>query len=83
MLIDAGIATALNIKWLKENKYHYIAVNRGSAPLDLDYTQMEVIKEDETKGIKIEVKRLVYGPQFFISNCPHLILFFIAFMDNL
>ncbi len=66
IVIDAGIATALNIKWLKENNYHYIAVNRGKAPIDLDYTQMEVIREDETKGIKIEVKRFVQEQEVYV-----------------
>ena len=66
IVIDAGIATAENIKWLKENNYHYIAVNRGKTPIDLDYTQMEVIKEDETKGIKIEVKRFVHEQEVYV-----------------
>lgn len=66
IVIDAGIATALNLKWLKENNYHYIAVNRGKAPLDLDYTHMEVIKEDKTKGIKIEVKRFVQEQEVYV-----------------
>ena len=66
IVIDAGIATAENIKWLKDNKYHYIAVNRGKAPIDIDYTQMEVIKEDKAKGIKVEVKRFAQKEEIYI-----------------
>ncbi len=66
IVIDAGIATEENIKWLKNNNYHYIAVNRGKAPIEMDYKDMEVIKEDETKGIKIEVKRFVKEQEIYI-----------------
>ena len=66
IVIDAGIATAENIKWLKENNYYYIAVNRGKASIDLDYIQMEVNKIDETKGIKIEIKQFVYEQEVYV-----------------
>jgi len=66
IVIDAGIATEENIKWLKGNNYHYIAVNRGNAPIEMDYTQMEMIKEDKAKGIKIEVKRFAQEEEIYI-----------------
>ena len=66
IVIDAGIATKENIQWLKSNKYHYIAVNRGNPPIDIDYSDMKVIKEDITDGIKIEVKRFKHGREVYI-----------------
>jgi len=30
IVLDAGITTAKNIRWLKDNHYHYIVVNRGN-----------------------------------------------------
>lgn len=66
IVIDAGIATEENIKWLRDNKYHYIAVNRGKVPIEIDYTQMEVIKEDKAKGIKVEVKRFSQEGEIYI-----------------
>lgn len=67
IVIDAGIATKENINWLKsKDNYHYIVVNRGKAPMEIDYEDMEVIKEDEEKGIKIEVKRYEQEEEVYI-----------------
>jgi len=66
VVIDAGIATSENIDWLKDNQYHYIAVNRGAWPFEQDYSQMKVIREDKAKGIKIEVKRFVHQGEVYI-----------------
>ena len=60
IVMDAGIATKENIEWLKEHEYSYIVVNRGKPPFEIDFKDMNIIKEDEEKGIKIEVKRLEY-----------------------
>jgi transposase len=57
IVIDAGLATEENLGWLKKNCYHYIAVNRGKAPFEKDFSDMTVLKEDASKGVKIEVKR--------------------------
>ena len=57
VVMDAGIGTETNLQWLKEKGYKYISVNRGKAPMNMDYADMEVIRLDEAKGIKIEVKR--------------------------
>lgn len=67
VVIDAGIATDENIKWLKsKEKYHYIVVNRGKAAMEINYEDMKVIKEDEEKGIKIEVKRYEQDQEVYI-----------------
>jgi len=57
IVMDAGIATKENIEWLKAREYHYLVVNRGNAPCEREDTAMRVIREDEGKGIRIEVQR--------------------------
>ena len=57
IVMDAGVATKQNIEWLQEQGYSYIVVNRGKAPFEVGFDDMSIIKEDEEKGIKIEVKR--------------------------
>ncbi|HEC61258.1 MAG TPA: IS1634 family transposase, partial [bacterium] len=66
IVIDAGIATEKNLKWLKKNHYHYVAVNRGKAPFEKEFSQMKVLKEDEKKGIKIEVKRFIQEEEVYL-----------------
>lgn len=66
IVIDAGIATEENLKWLKENHYHYIAVNRGKTPFEKEFSGMEVIKEDVSKGVKIEVKRFIRKQEAYL-----------------
>jgi len=66
VVIDAGIATSGNIDWLRKNHYHYIAVNRGAWPFEEDYAEMKVLKEDKSKGIKIEAKRYVHEGEVYI-----------------
>lgn len=66
IVIDAGLATGENLEWLKKNSYHYIAVNRGNAPFDKEFCGMEVIKEDESKGVKIEVKRFIQEQEVYL-----------------
>ena len=66
VVIDAGIATEENLKWLKDNHYHYVAVNRGKAPFEKEFSGMEVIKEDAAEGVKIEVKRFVQDQEVYL-----------------
>ncbi len=66
IVMDAGIASDDNIDWLKGNGYHYIVVNRGEAPFEIDYEDMKIIKEDEGKEIRIEVKRYDYNDEVYI-----------------
>ncbi len=56
VVMDAGIANAENIKYLKENNFHYIVVNKGKKDFSTqDTDQMEAIKETDT--YTLEVKR--------------------------
>jgi transposase len=56
VIIDAGIATAENIGFLKANGFHYIVVERGKADFVPDDTQaMHVIRENDS--YRLEVKR--------------------------
>ena len=57
IVMDAGIATENNIKWLKENGYHYIVVNRGSTPFEKDFSTMKTIRQDKNGEIDIRIKR--------------------------
>ena len=66
IVIDAGIATEENLKWLKENHYHYVAVNRGKVPFEKEFSGMEVIKENATGGVKIEVRRFTYEQEAYL-----------------
>lgn len=66
IVADAGIASEENVGWLKEKGYHYVVVNRGRLPCEEDYRGMEVIKEDERKGIRLEVKRFVHEGEVYI-----------------
>ncbi len=56
VVMDAGIANAENIKYLKENDFHYIVVNKGKKDFSTqDTDQMEAIKKTDT--YTLEVKR--------------------------
>jgi len=66
IVIDAGIANKKNIGYLKESNYHYIVVNRGNPPFEKDYSDMEIIREDISKGVKVEVKRYERDEEAYI-----------------
>jgi len=66
IVMDSGIATKENIEWLKKHEYSYIVVNRGRVPFEIDFKDMSIIKEDEEKGIKIEVKRLEHQDEVYL-----------------
>ncbi len=56
VVMDAGIANAENVEFLKENNFHYIVVNKGKKDFTTDDTDhMEIIRK--TGDYKIEVKR--------------------------
>ena len=57
IVMDAGIATEDNLKWLKENEYHYIVVNRGGVPFEKDFSNMKTIRTDKNGESEIEIKR--------------------------
>jgi transposase len=57
VVMDAGIATSENVKYLKRNKFHYIVVNKGKKDFSTDDTDhMETIQKKD--DCTIEVKRL-------------------------
>ena len=51
---------------MKENHYHYVAVNRGKVPFEKEFSGMEVIKEHASGGVKIEVKRFTYEQEAYL-----------------
>ena len=57
IVMDAGIATEDNLNWLKEKKYHYIVVNRGSVPFEKDFSNMKPVRTNKNGDIEVEVKR--------------------------
>jgi transposase len=57
IVLDAGVATKENIGWLEQCGYRYVVVNRGKAPFEVSFDDMQIIKEDGKEGLKIEVKR--------------------------
>jgi len=54
IVLDAGIATAKNIKWLKDNQYHYIVVNRGKPPFTQDFSAISTVRGVEIKRFEAE-----------------------------
>lgn len=57
IITDAGLVSEENLKWIRERKDHYIAVNRGQAGFAYDLQDMKTIRKDEKKGIEIRIKR--------------------------
>jgi len=58
IIMDAGIATASNITFLQEQKWHYIVVNRGSNPFEPDdLKKMTTIRSDSKGDVLVEVLR--------------------------
>jgi transposase len=57
IVMDAGIATEDNLNWLKEKRYHYIVVNRGSVPFEIDFSDMKPVRTNKNGDIEVEVKR--------------------------
>lgn len=66
IVLDAGIANKDNLAYLRKNNYHYIVVNRGNPPFKKDYSDMEILREDISKGIKVEVKRYDHDGEAYI-----------------
>jgi hypothetical protein len=56
VLIDRGIASNENIDYLKKEGIHYIVVSRKKSDFQPS-DDMEIIREDDKTGNKIEVKR--------------------------
>lgn len=58
VIMDAGIATADNLAYLKKNQFHYIVVSRSKSEFSPDDTeQMKVVHQDDDRNFKLEVVR--------------------------
>jgi transposase len=66
VVIDAGVAKAENIGWLKEHGYGYIVVNRGNAPFPYDFEGMQVVRSEPARGVEIEIKRYVQDEEVYV-----------------
>lgn len=69
VVIDAGIATAENLEYLKANGYHYIAVNRGKPPFDIngsDKNDKTVVRDAPDLGVKVEIERRLHDGEVYI-----------------
>jgi len=66
VIMDAGMSTEENMRWLKEHKYSYITIHRGNAPFKYDFERMETIRSDEDKGIDISIKRYAHEDELYI-----------------
>lgn len=56
VVIDAGIASEENVRWLKDNGFHYIVVKRSKHGFDSEDLQgMHLVRED--KGTRVEIQR--------------------------
>ena len=65
VIMDAGIATEDNVKYLKEKQFHYIVVKRGKSVFSPSDTEnMEVIRQDD--NYKVEVKRKQENNEAFL-----------------
>jgi len=66
IVMDAGIATGDNLKWLKKNEYHYIVVNRGGVPFEKDFSDMKTIRTNGNGDSEIEIKRFDVEDEAYI-----------------
>ena len=68
VIIDAGIATEENIKYLKENRFHYIVVNRGKGGFKAsDVEEMQLIRQTDKYSIEVNRKQ-VDGEAFVLCK---------------
>lgn len=66
VVMDAGIATDDNVRWLTDNGYNYIVVNRGKAPFDMNFENMTVLRDNPKRDEKIEIKRETVDGEIYI-----------------
>jgi transposase len=67
VILDAGIASKENIKYLNGEKFHYIVVHRGKEDFKPDDTnQMKVICRDDDREFKLEVLRREKETEVFL-----------------
>jgi transposase len=63
IVLDAGIATEDNIKWLRGEGYPYIVVSRKKKKAIPSDVTMVAVKRDEKKGISLVEAGLVENPE--------------------
>lgn len=66
VVIDAGLATAENLKYLKSKEYHYIAVNRGKPSFEIKDEEKTVVRDDPRLGVKVEITRALSNGEAYI-----------------
>lgn len=66
IVIDAGIATEENLSYLKENNYHYLAVNRGKAPCELTQGDTTIMRDDPSRGIRVAITRFIHENEAYV-----------------
>jgi transposase len=61
VIMDAGMSTEENMRWLKEHKYSYITIHRGNAPFKYDFEKKEIKEKSMRSRIEnLLVERLTY-----------------------
>jgi transposase len=63
IVLDAGIATEDNIRWLKENAYHYIVVSRRKKKEIPSDVEMVTVKEDDKNKAVLVQAGVVENPE--------------------
>jgi transposase len=66
IVMDAGIASESNLELLREKGFHYVVVSRSKLPVKHDEQKMETIKEEDSKGVCIKVKKYFHGDENFV-----------------
>ncbi len=66
VVMDAGMATAENIGWLKEHGYGYIVVKRGNVCFPYDFDGMQTMRSDPAYGVEIEIKRYEQDGEVYV-----------------
>ena len=58
VILDAGVATEENVRYLQQNHFHYIVVNRSKGAFTVEDTdKMQLIYSDDDQQFKVEVSR--------------------------
>ncbi|MGN1253939.1 MAG: IS1634 family transposase [Prevotella sp.] len=56
VVMDAGISTSDNLKWLREHGYDYITVRRGGSTDDYKITGTDVVTVEDTRKQPIQIQ---------------------------
>jgi len=66
VVMDAGIASNENLQLLKEKGYTYLVVNRGKAPVEMSPDSLRLVRENVSRGVKIEVKSCEHDSELYL-----------------